>query len=133
HELVMVVVSKKIRMYLFVMQMLQLPLIALGRLPVIREKWWLGNAFFWFSLFVGLPMLGIFPLKFQVLEKSNEKPIFGFHDYPLELNFYKTIFASQLMGERESLYVYTTVLGGDGDLSIRMKGSVAYHQKPSYL
>ncbi|CAG8773591.1 5367_t:CDS:1, partial [Acaulospora morrowiae] len=59
HELVMVVVTKKIRMYLFVMQMLQMPLIALGRLPVIREKWWLGNAFFWFSLFVGLPMLGI--------------------------------------------------------------------------
>ncbi|TIA87734.1 hypothetical protein E3P99_03020 [Wallemia hederae] len=40
HELVMAVVTKKIRMYLFVLQMAQLPMIAIGRLPVaeIEEK-----------------------------------------------------------------------------------------------
>ncbi|CAG8543841.1 11664_t:CDS:2 [Funneliformis mosseae] len=59
HELVMVVVSKKIRMYLFVLQMLQLPLIWLSKLPTIKEKKWLGNAFFWFGLFLGPPLLGI--------------------------------------------------------------------------
>ncbi|CAG8566759.1 4983_t:CDS:2, partial [Gigaspora rosea] len=59
HELVMVVVTKKIRMYLFFLQMFQLPLIALSKLPIIKEKKWLGNAFFWFGLFVGPPMLGV--------------------------------------------------------------------------
>lgn len=59
HELVMVVVSKKIRMYLFFLQMLQLPLIWLSKLPIIKEKKWLGNAFFWFGLFLGPPLLGI--------------------------------------------------------------------------
>ncbi|KAJ1306733.1 hypothetical protein OPQ81_007721 [Rhizoctonia solani] len=38
HELVMAVVTKKIRMYLFVLQMSQIPLIFLGRLPVIRRN-----------------------------------------------------------------------------------------------
>ena len=59
HELVMVVVSKKIRMYLFFFQMLQLPLIWLSKLPAIKEKKWFGNAFFWFGLFLGPPILGI--------------------------------------------------------------------------
>ncbi|CAG8709728.1 6637_t:CDS:2, partial [Acaulospora morrowiae] len=59
HELVMVVVSKKIRMYLFFFQMLQLPLIAMSKLKVIKDNKWFGNAFFWFGLFLGPPLLGI--------------------------------------------------------------------------
>jgi len=59
HELVMVAVSKKIRMYLFFLQMLQLPLISLSKLPVMREKKWFGNAFFWLGLFLGPPLLAI--------------------------------------------------------------------------
>ncbi|GBB98452.1 hypothetical protein RclHR1_03230010 [Rhizophagus clarus] len=59
HELVMVVVSKKIRMYLFFLQMSQLPLIWLSKLPAIKGNKWLGNAFFWFGLFLGPPMLGV--------------------------------------------------------------------------
>ncbi|RHZ82716.1 hypothetical protein Glove_104g28 [Diversispora epigaea] len=59
HELVMVVVSKKFRMYLFCFQMLQLPLIALSKLPLIKDKKWFGNGFFWLGLFLGPPILGI--------------------------------------------------------------------------
>uniref|UniRef100_A0A1D1XNN8 O-acyltransferase n=1 Tax=Anthurium amnicola TaxID=1678845 RepID=A0A1D1XNN8_9ARAE len=59
HELVMIVVSKKIRMYLFLLQMFQLPLIWVGNLPAVKESKWLGNAFFWFSMMCGPPLLGI--------------------------------------------------------------------------
>ncbi|CAG8598840.1 12988_t:CDS:2 [Ambispora gerdemannii] len=59
HELVMIVVSKKIRMYLFALQMFQLPLIWMGNLPAMRRRRWLGNAFFWFGMFAGPPLLGI--------------------------------------------------------------------------
>ncbi|CAE6394082.1 unnamed protein product [Rhizoctonia solani] len=38
HELVMAVVTKKIRMYLFILQMSQVPLIFLGRLPIIKQN-----------------------------------------------------------------------------------------------
>ncbi|KIO18192.1 hypothetical protein M407DRAFT_32129 [Tulasnella calospora MUT 4182] len=57
HELVMAIVTKKIRMYLFVMQMAQVPLIALGRIPVIRRNKILGNVVFWFGLMTGFPLL----------------------------------------------------------------------------
>lgn len=49
HELVLIVVTKKFRMYLFAFQMLQLPLIAVGRLPAVKNNKVLGNAFFWFG------------------------------------------------------------------------------------
>lgn len=57
HELVMVVVTQKIRMYLFMSQLIQIPLIAIGRTPVIRRNKILGNVFFWISLFSGFPLL----------------------------------------------------------------------------
>lgn len=57
HELVMAIVTKKIRMYLFMMQMAQVPLIALGRIPVIRRNKILGNVVFWFGLMTGFPLL----------------------------------------------------------------------------
>ncbi|CAO3662247.1 unnamed protein product [Umbelopsis vinacea] len=59
HELVLVIVTRKIRMYLFILQMLQIPLIVIGRHPIIRKRSWLGNAFFWAGMFVGPPLLGI--------------------------------------------------------------------------
>ncbi|KDE07513.1 hypothetical protein MVLG_02187 [Microbotryum lychnidis-dioicae p1A1 Lamole] len=43
HELVMAVVMKKLRLYLFLMQMCQLPLIVVGRLPILRRYPALGN------------------------------------------------------------------------------------------
>jgi len=57
HELVMAIVTKKIRMYLFACQMFQIPLIAVGRIPAIRRNKILGNVVFWVSLYAGFPLL----------------------------------------------------------------------------
>lgn len=77
HELVMAVVSKKIRPYLFLMQvsgdaaaagcvtlkgtenatsshqMIQLPMIVISRLPFIKRNRTLGNIIFWVGLMFG--------------------------------------------------------------------------------
>lgn len=57
HELVMAVVTQKIRLYLFLLQMIQIPLIALGRHPIIRRNKTMGNIVFWFGLLTGFPLL----------------------------------------------------------------------------
>ncbi|EJF64108.1 MBOAT-domain-containing protein [Dichomitus squalens] len=57
HELVMAVVTKKIRFYLFVLQIAQIPLIAIGRIPAIRRNKLLGNLVFWLGLYAGFPLL----------------------------------------------------------------------------
>ncbi|KAF9915100.1 hypothetical protein BX616_006879 [Lobosporangium transversale] len=59
HELVMMVVTRKVRLYLFVLQMFQLPLIWMGNHKAIREKPRLANAFFWLGMFCGPPLLGV--------------------------------------------------------------------------
>ncbi|SCV71124.1 BQ2448_2712 [Microbotryum intermedium] len=59
HELVMAVVMKKLRLYLFLMQMCQLPLIVAGRLPILRRYPALGNLFFWIGLLSGFPLLAV--------------------------------------------------------------------------
>ncbi|CDZ96511.1 sterol o-acyltransferase [Phaffia rhodozyma] len=59
HELVMAVVSKKIRLYLFVLQMIQIPLIAIGRLPIVKRNKKIANIVFWFGLLSGFPILAI--------------------------------------------------------------------------
>lgn len=59
HELVMAVVTKKIRPYLFLMQMAQLPMIALGRLPIVRRNKTIGNIVFWIGLMAGFPLLWV--------------------------------------------------------------------------
>lgn len=57
HELVMAVVTKKIRLYLFTMQLIQIPLIAIGRTPAIKRNRLLGNSVFWLGLYAGFPLL----------------------------------------------------------------------------
>ncbi|KAG8861414.1 hypothetical protein FRB96_002863 [Tulasnella sp. 330] len=57
HELVMAIVTKKLRLYLFVLQMAQVPMIWLGRTPFIRRNKILGNAVFWLGLMAGFPLL----------------------------------------------------------------------------
>ncbi|KAI9451689.1 MBOAT, membrane-bound O-acyltransferase family-domain-containing protein [Lactarius psammicola] len=57
HELVMAVVTRKIRMYLFTMQLIQIPLIAVGRTPAIKRNNRLGNMVFWLGLYAGFPLL----------------------------------------------------------------------------
>ncbi|KAG1746524.1 MBOAT, membrane-bound O-acyltransferase family-domain-containing protein [Suillus paluster] len=57
HELVMTIVTKKIRMYLFLMQLIQIPLILVSRAPVIQRNKLMGNVIFWVGLYAGFPLL----------------------------------------------------------------------------
>ncbi|KIY62249.1 MBOAT-domain-containing protein [Cylindrobasidium torrendii FP15055 ss-10] len=57
HELVMVVVTHKFRMYLFLLQLIQIPLIAMSRTPFIKGNKLLGNLVFWLGLYAGFPLL----------------------------------------------------------------------------
>ncbi|CAO0799819.1 unnamed protein product [Mucor circinelloides] len=59
HELVLIIVTHKIRLYMFFIQMLQLPMIVIGRMPLFRKRFWLGNSFFWLCMLFGPPLLGI--------------------------------------------------------------------------
>ncbi|KAL8390126.1 hypothetical protein RB595_009304 [Gaeumannomyces hyphopodioides] len=51
HELVMWCIFKKLRGYLLVLQMCQVPLMALSRTRWLRDKATLGNMVFWFGIF----------------------------------------------------------------------------------
>ncbi|KAL2358599.1 MBOAT, membrane-bound O-acyltransferase family-domain-containing protein [Cryomyces antarcticus] len=53
HELVMFCLFRKVRGYLFAMQLLQLPLVSLSRTKLLKGKNVLGNVVFWIGLFVG--------------------------------------------------------------------------------
>jgi sterol O-acyltransferase len=57
HEMVMVVVTQKIRLYLFLLQLIQIPLIAISRMPAIKRNKLLGNVVFWLGLYAGFPLL----------------------------------------------------------------------------
>ncbi|KAF7308456.1 O-acyltransferase [Mycena chlorophos] len=57
HELVMVVVTKKFRFYIFSLQLIQIPLIMLSRLPFIKRNKLMGNMVFWLGLYAGFPLL----------------------------------------------------------------------------
>ncbi|KAF8659903.1 hypothetical protein AX16_001787 [Volvariella volvacea WC 439] len=57
HELVMAVVTKKIRMYLFILQLVQIPLILVSRIPAIKRNKLMGNVVFWLGLYAGFPLL----------------------------------------------------------------------------
>ncbi|KAF9224002.1 sterol O-acyltransferase [Gyrodon lividus] len=57
HELVMVVVTRKIRLYLFLMQLIQIPLILVSRAPALRRNRLMGNVVFWLGLYAGFPLL----------------------------------------------------------------------------
>ncbi|EOD49900.1 putative mboat family protein [Neofusicoccum parvum UCRNP2] len=53
HELVMFCLFKKIRGYLFAMQLMQVPLVSLSRTRLLKGRTILGNVIFWIGLFVG--------------------------------------------------------------------------------
>lgn len=59
HELVLIIVTHKVRLYMFGIQMLQVPIIFIGRMAVFKKRFWLGNSFFWFGMLFGPPLLGI--------------------------------------------------------------------------
>ncbi|KIV81212.1 hypothetical protein PV11_08642 [Exophiala sideris] len=54
HELIMGCITKKLRGYGFIAMMLQLPIVALQRSPLVRGRWVFNNAAFWFSMILGL-------------------------------------------------------------------------------
>jgi len=62
HELVMACLFKKIRGYLFTMQLLQLPLVTVSRSKYLKGRDLLGNVVFWIGLFVGPSVLTSFYL-----------------------------------------------------------------------
>ncbi|GLB41943.1 putative MBOAT, membrane-bound O-acyltransferase family protein [Lyophyllum shimeji] len=57
HELVMVIVTQKFRFYLFVLQLVQIPLILVSRIPMVKRNKLLGNIVFWLGLYAGFPLL----------------------------------------------------------------------------
>ncbi|EME42770.1 hypothetical protein DOTSEDRAFT_155772 [Dothistroma septosporum NZE10] len=57
HEMCMALIFKKIRGYLFWMQLLQMPLVAFSRSKLMKGKAVLGNTMFWLGLFIGPAML----------------------------------------------------------------------------
>ncbi|KAK4521061.1 syntaxin binding protein 1 [Mucor velutinosus] len=72
HELVMVMLTRKLRMYLFFLQMSQVPLITLGRQPFIKNNPTLGNVIFWVGMFLGPPLLGILYTRQAFRENLNQ-------------------------------------------------------------
>ena len=57
HELVMWCIFKKLRGYLLVLQMCQLPLVRLSRTKWMRNRQTLGNVIFWTGIFMGPTIL----------------------------------------------------------------------------
>jgi sterol O-acyltransferase len=57
HELVMAVIFRKVRGYLLMMQMAQLPLVMLSRTRFLKGRDILGNMIFWLGIFVGPSLL----------------------------------------------------------------------------
>ncbi|KAI0134687.1 MBOAT family protein [Xylariales sp. AK1849] len=57
HELVMWCIFKKLRGYLLIMQMCQLPLVQLSRTKWMRNQKRLGNMIFWIGIFTGPSLL----------------------------------------------------------------------------
>ncbi|PSK56957.1 hypothetical protein B9Z65_6581 [Elsinoe australis] len=57
HELVMACLFRKVRGYLFTMQILQVPLAMLSKSKLLKGRDLLGNVIFWVGLFVGPSML----------------------------------------------------------------------------
>jgi sterol O-acyltransferase len=53
HELLMFCLFKKVRGYLFAMQLAQIPLAAASRTRLFKGRDMLGNVVFWFGLFIG--------------------------------------------------------------------------------
>ncbi|EGF79799.1 hypothetical protein BATDEDRAFT_33345 [Batrachochytrium dendrobatidis JAM81] len=59
HELVMFVIGKKLRLYLFGLQMFQVPMIFIARIGWIKKQKLAGNVFFWFGMIFGPPLLAV--------------------------------------------------------------------------
>ncbi|CAG8038179.1 unnamed protein product [Penicillium salamii] len=63
HELIMSCITKKLRGYGFLAMMLQLPIVAIQKSRYFRGRTILNNAFFWFSMILGLSMVSFLYLQ----------------------------------------------------------------------
>ncbi|EPS29101.1 hypothetical protein PDE_04050 [Penicillium oxalicum 114-2] len=57
HELIMLCIFRRLRGYLLILQMMQLPLVWLSRTRVLRGRRLVGNVFFWLGIFTGPSLL----------------------------------------------------------------------------
>lgn len=57
HEMCMALMFKKVRGYLFWLQLLQMPLVAFSRSKLMKGRVVLGNTIFWIGLFIGPSLL----------------------------------------------------------------------------
>ncbi|KAF2857655.1 putative sterol o-acyltransferase [Piedraia hortae CBS 480.64] len=57
HELIMGCITRKFRGYGFVLMMMQIPFVAIQRLPLVKKRRLLNNIIFWISMIVGLSLL----------------------------------------------------------------------------
>lgn len=67
HEIVMACITKKLRGYGFICQMLQLPIVMLQRTPWVRDRETLNNVCFWCSMILGLSLVR----SLQLLKNEN--------------------------------------------------------------
>ena len=44
-------------MYLFMLQLVQIPMILVSRIPIVKRNKLLGNLAFWAGLYTGFPLL----------------------------------------------------------------------------
>ncbi|KAK9240191.1 MBOAT, membrane-bound O-acyltransferase family-domain-containing protein [Lipomyces kononenkoae] len=64
HELVMFVIFKRLRGYLLILQMCQLPLVQLSKTKILRNNMILGNVIFWIGIYTGPSMMCMLYLTF---------------------------------------------------------------------
>ncbi|KAK1807673.1 Sterol O-acyltransferase 2 (Sterol-ester synthase 2), partial [Friedmanniomyces endolithicus] len=57
HELVMGCITRKFRGYGFILMMMQIPFVAIQRLPWVRKQALLNNVLFWVFMIMGLSLL----------------------------------------------------------------------------
>jgi sterol O-acyltransferase len=57
HELIMLCLFRRLRGYLLILQMCQLPLVALSRTRLLRGQHLLGNVIFWLGILTGPSLL----------------------------------------------------------------------------
>ncbi|OQD70142.1 hypothetical protein PENDEC_c026G05809 [Penicillium decumbens] len=57
HELIMLCIFRRLRGYLLLLQMSQLPLVSLSRTRLMRDRRLVGNIFFWLGIFTGPSLL----------------------------------------------------------------------------
>lgn len=57
HELSMYVIFRRMRLYIFFFQMLQLPLVAIGNTPAMKKRTIIGNVIFWIGICTGPSVL----------------------------------------------------------------------------